>query len=192
MSTYILSFDPGKSSGIAYGKVGVGTPYELIERWQFSGGLSGLLGWMDRYPDVFDYPLCPPADEDDHVIISEKFVPLQGKGFAQTLDSTEPLRCEGALVARYYMPDYPDPRWRRPAEMYLYGGSDLTEKKKRARMFLKDHGILTTGKNVGQPDGDDANSAIWHGISYAARVLKHRPTFEWIADWSREVGNGGS
>ena len=116
-------------------------------------------------------------------VCSEKFVPLGGKGFAQTLASTEPLRREGALIALGVMPDYPDPRWRRPNSMYLYGGKNLAEKKKRSRQFLKDTGNYVTGKDVGCKDSNDAMSATLHGISYTAQVLKHEPTYRLISDW---------
>ena len=190
---YILSFDPGKSSGIALGVVGDDNPYRLVEAWQVEGGVVGLAAWVrDNFV---------PHSETDHAhwdfwelkpglpnprVCSEKFTPLQNKGFAQTLDSTEPLRCEGALIALGVMPDYPDDRWRRPNAMYLYGGSNLAGKKKRGKDFLKSRGMYLTGRDVGRKDANDAISAIWHGVSYAAHILKHEPTFRAISDWTAE------
>lgn len=189
---YILSIDPGLSSGVALGRVPEGKPYELVKAWQASGGLAGVVGWLDDLcaKQNDEWPWTAMVDgrlmylEEEMTIIAEKFTPLQGTGFNLTMKAVEPLRIEGALVALDVMPDYPDPRWRRPQEMYSYGGNSLKEKKALGRKFLKDNGMYVTGKTVGQPDADDARSAIWHGISYAAKVLKSKETFQMIADWS--------
>lgn len=174
MSQYILSFDPGKSTGVALGAVDEDNPYWLIQAWQFEDGPRGLIEWL----------VAHAGEIGDYAVISEKFVPLNGQPFGQTLDSTIPLVCEGVLLATGVMPDYPDPRWRRASTMYLYGGSDRPEKLKRARAYLKDRGMLQTGKMVGCKDANDANSAILHGISYAAQVLHHRKTFDSITEWA--------
>ena len=187
---YILSIDPGKSSGIALGVIGGNKPYDLVKAWQVEGGVVGLSEWL------YDNFVSRSETDHDHWnfweleqggldarVCSEKFTPLQNKGFAQTLDSTEPLRCEGALIALGVMPDYPAHEWRRPQVMYLYGGKTLAEKKKRGKDFLKSRGMYLTGKDVGRKDANDALSATWHGISYAAQILKHAPTFRAISDW---------
>ncbi len=188
---YVLAFDPGKSSGIAliqYNEESV----SLKKAWQVEGGTAGLIdftwkvmdngeGWGAwRVPEMGEKNW--PAYPDD--IISEKFTPLSGGGFNQTLDSVEPLRGEGALIALGLMTDYPDPKWRRPDRQYLYGGANLAEKKRRAHRFLKDSGFYVTGKDVGCKDANDARSAMLHGLSYLAQVVKHKPTYDLISNWT--------
>lgn len=185
--TYILSFDPGKSSGIALGHLSSRSPYRMIRAWQLEGGEKAITEfvrenlWDQEYGFVCYDNIG--LDSRDVVTISEKFTPLQHKGFNLTLDAVEPLVCEGALRAFGVMPRYPNKRWRRPQDMYLYGGNTLVEKKKAGRKFLKDNGMYLTGKSVGCKDAHDAQSAIWHGISYAVKVLQHRPTFDMVSDW---------
>lgn len=182
--TYILSFDPGKSSGIAFGKITDNHPYRLVEAWQVEGGVTRIGQWVRAYHASDDDEWWVGRDglKVDHVI-SEKFTPLQHSNFNLTMDAVEPLRCEGALVTLGVMPDYPNEKWRRPADMYVYGGANLAEKKKRGRQFLKDHGMYRTGKQVGCKDSNDATSATWHGISYAIKGLGHKPTFDMVSDW---------
>lgn len=181
--TYILSFDSGKSSGIALGKVTDNSPYALIEAWQLEGGVSRLTQWVRAYHDSGEDTWWVGRNPLEVTTVAEKFTPLQHSNFNLTMDAVEPLRCEGALVALDVMPDYPSPEWRRPQDMYLYGGNTLVEKKKAGRKFLKDNGMYLTGKSVGCKDAHDAQSAIWHGISYAVKVLQHRPTFDMVSDW---------
>lgn len=193
MDQYILSFDPGKSTGVALGRITDTEPYSLVKAWQFEGGLLSLIRWIhDHYeghrPDVPGlFHLYGDEDEfqdcrsfNTH-IISEKFQPISHENYALTRDSVEPLRCEGALIAMNVMPDFPHASWRQPKEMYLYGGASLADKKKNAYEFLKKNGMHVTGKQFGLKDANDARSAILHGISYAARVLAHRPTFEVVS-----------
>lgn len=193
---YILSFDPGKSSGIAL----IGYNDEsvwLVGAWQPEGGVAGLINWVNKHIEQTPHgkELGPAPDEAppwsvfldlEGETISEKFTPLSGGGFNQTLDSVEPLRGEGALIALGLMPDYPDPRWRRPDRQYLYGGGSLAEKKRRAHRFLKDSGFYVTGKDVGCKDANDARSAMLHGLSYLAQVVKHKPTYDLISNWTEK------
>ena len=189
---HVLSIDPGKSSGLALGSYSDTEPYTLIKCWQIEGGPEGLYNWFNSYD----------GEVDEHVwfwvfkgvwtagdgleVVAEKFTPLQNKGFAQTLDSTTPLVCEGVLMSLGVMPWYPEGNWRRPNEMYRYGGKDKKEKLKLARKFLKDHDMLPTGKTVGQKDANDAVSAILHGIAFLVKQ-KHGPTMKMILDWSNDV-----
>lgn len=177
MTDYILSFDPGKSSGIAFVAFDESAVY-LDDVWQVENGVIGLWDWVET--NVYT------VGASNTTIISEKFTPLSGGGFNQTLDSVEPLRAEGALIALGLMPDYPDPRWRRPDRQYLYGGGSLAEKKRRAHRFLKDSGFYVTGKDVGCKDANDARSAMLHGLSYLAQVVKHKPTYDLISNWTEK------
>lgn len=187
---YVLAFDPGKSSGVALLAYNETEPVRLVKAWQFGNGVQGLLDFVEDVFDPFAFgwvlptPRFPQTGEyirsSSITVISEKFTPLQGKGFAQTLDSTLPLVCEGVLIAYWIMPVYDskEKRWQRPNTMYMYGGSTLAEKKKRAREFLKKHGLYVTGKELGAPDNNDAVSAILHGIAYVVKTLEHRPTWD--------------
>ena len=184
----MLSFDLGKSSGVALLAYNETEPVRLVKAWQFGNGVQGLLDWLENhYPNSgWLLPYSPDSEAErlfwssEVVVVSEKFTPLQGKGFAQTLDSTLPLVCEGVLIAYWIMPVYDskEKRWQRPNTMYMYGGSTLAEKKKRAREFLKKHGLYVTGKELGAPDNNDAVSAILHGIAYVVKTLEHRPTWD--------------
>ncbi len=195
---YILSFDPGKSSGVALIEYNDDSVW-LQGAWQPEGGVSGLIKWYaantESSPFREGWALAPTRDgllelsyflDDAPTVISEKFTPLSGGGFNQTLDSVEPLRGEGALVALGLMPDYPDPKWRRPDRQYLYGGATLAEKKRRAHRFLKDSGFYVTGKDVGCKDANDARSAMLHALSYLAQVVKHKPTYDLISNWTEK------
>lgn len=193
---YILACDPGKSSG--YALIGYSKSKVWLERaFQVEGGIAGFLEWWkDHYVTNLGIPTFAVGDEDEDtwvclhrnecIVISEKFTPLSGGGFNQTLDSVEPLRGEGALIALGLMPDYPDPKWRRPDRQYLYGGANLAEKKRRAHRFLKDSGFYVTGKDVGCKDANDARSAMLHGLSYLAQVVKHKPTYDLISNWTEK------
>lgn len=184
---YILSFDTGLSSGIALGKYSETEPYSLVKAYQFTEGVAGLCNWLSDHfeghrQDVPGHFWINDGEGGWHgsfvtTIISEKFTPINHANYALTTASVEPLRCEGALVALGVMPDIPHKTWRRPSEMYIFGGDTLPEKKKRAYAWLKANGMYVTGKTVGQPNADDARSAIMHGISYLVKVEKHEPTW---------------
>lgn len=197
---YVLSFDPGVSSGIALGRFSETTPYELVEGRQFRGGAGALARWlngniMDPYTpgrvtfwNLWDYSDDLQYDSGEVVIVSEKFTPLQGKGFSLTMDAVEPLRGEGVLIALDVMPDYsPDEKtWQRPNQMYFCGGSTLAEKKKRSRAFLKDTGNYRFPKQLGEPDSNDCMSATLHGIAYVMKTLRHEATFTMVTEWTEE------
>lgn len=164
-------YDPGRSSGFARLWFTDTTVAVLDSRRQIEGGAAALSDFIQTQK--------PKAD----ITVSEKYVPLPGKGFHHTLDSVEPLRGEGVLIALGLMPDYPDPKWRRADRMYLHGGKSLAEKRKRSHRYLKESGYYVTGADVGCKDANDVRSAILHGLSYLAQVLNHRPTFDSISSW---------
>lgn len=188
---HVLSIDPGKSSGLALGSYSDTQPYTLVKCWQVSGGPEGLHDWLERHrfdDDVagglsFARSLGNWYAGIEMEVCYEKFTPLQNKGFAQTLDSTTPLVCEGVLMSLGIVPWYPGGNPQRPNEMYRYGGKDKKEKLKLARKFLKDHDMLPTGKTVGQKDAHDSISAILHGIAFLVKQ-KHGPTMKMILEWS--------
>ena len=179
--TYLLSIDPGVSSGVVLGQYTKTEPYTPIKSWQLSGGLTGATKFLDTHYSGLTWgwvvkgrPYYPVT------VICEKFVPLNNKGFGHTLKSVEPLRIEGALIALGIMPEYLPEHydvWPRPASMYFMGGANKREKLQRSRAWLKEHGLLLTGKDVGQADADDAISATLHAFAYLLHQ-RHRPTMK--------------
>lgn len=203
MTEYLLSIDPGKSTGVAllaYNDDAVG----LERAWQFGGGAPGLIGFLSRHTMRFrgedtiyfswgegwtekGFEAPSSATTMDRVtVLAEKFTARNTHGFSYTTDSLEPLRCEGVLLALGLMPDYTpaEKRWRDPGLQYLVGGKDRATKKKRQHRFLKDSGFYRTGKDLGSPDADDYRSACAHGIAYLARELKNKAAFKLITDWT--------
>lgn len=189
---YILSIDPGLSSGvalIAYSEERVW----LEGAWQFGGGVKGLIRFVNSNPlpvrmlSSGVYSMGGAFKWNSHAltVITEKFTARNTQGFSYRTDALEPLRCEGALIALGLMPDYTvsEKRWRDPGVQYLVGGGGKADKKKRQHKFLKDSGFYRTGKDLGTPDADDFRSAAAHGLAYLAKELKHKPTFELMTEW---------
>lgn len=194
--SYLLSIDCGLSSGIFLGRYSDTEPLTRVAVWQFGGvndevrGVVALLSWCDTHFDEDDaeFAHLPPGRMrtqnipfGDLTIIAEKFTPLQNAGHSLTLDAVEPLRCEGALIAEGLMPaEFPHERWQRPDRMYFSGGTNLAAKKKASRAWLKSHGLLPTGKTVGQKDAHDAVSATLHAFAYMRKMngTGHAPTLE--------------
>lgn len=175
MTEYLLSIDPGKSTGIA--RLAYDDTSVVFEGgWQFSGGARELIHWCDNLTLV----------KGGYRVIAEKFTARNTQGFSYTTDSLEPLRCEGVLLALGLMPDYTvaEKSWRDPGLQYLVGGKEKADKKKRQHKFLKDSGFYLTGKDLGSPDADDYRSAAAHGIAYLARELKNKAAFKLITDWT--------
>ena len=171
---YLLAFDPGKSSGIVLGAYSDSEPYIVVNKWQPQNGVQGLLDWADG-EGIMNYHV-----REDVTCISEKFIPRPGGGFGQSLDSTLPLVGEGVLIALGYMDPYDpkDKRWSVPQNQYRFGGKDKAEKRKRARAFLKKHGLYTQPKEVEGADSEDVMSATLHSLYYMTAVLKHKPTWD--------------
>lgn len=194
MTEYVLSIDPGVSTGIALLSVEEDSPAELVQGWQFTGGVYALCGWLDStYRDgettglSWDFGVLQLTEWARNLTpIVEKFTARNTRGFSYTTASLEPLRGEGALIALGLMPDYTvaEKRWRDPSLQYFSGGSGKADRKKRQHAFLKANGFYRTGRDFGTADADDYRSAVAHGINYIARELKHKPTFDMIA------GNG--
>lgn len=201
MTEYVLSIDPGVSTGIALLSFEEDSPAELVQGWQFTGGVAGLLNWFGQYTEdspFFTGWTLPEIGEvgfyydEAPTVVAEKFTARNTKGFSYTTASLEPLRGEGALIALGLMPDYAlvEKRWRDPNYQYLVGGKDKADKKKRMHAFLNDVGMRRTNKDF--PDSptkdgaDDFRSACAHGIVYIARELKHKPTFDMISSWGEE------
>lgn len=51
MTEYVLSIDPGVSTGIALLSFEEGSPAELVQGWQFTGGVAGICDWLNAHWD---------------------------------------------------------------------------------------------------------------------------------------------
>ena len=174
MTEYVLSIDPGVSTGIALIGYTPDAPPALEGAWQFGGGVAGLIDWYHDH------------QTEGCTVIAEKFTARNTRGFSYTTASLEPLRGEGALIALGLMPDYAvaEKLWRDPSLQYFSGGSGKAERKKKQHAFLKANGFYKTGKDFGTPDADDYRSSVAHALSYIARELKHKPTWDMISSWT--------
>lgn len=199
MTEYLLSIDPGKSSGLALLAYDDDSAPVLEAAWQFGGGLAGVRSWLGKSVTPLRLSGTPfhgmagvPRFTAGGITICEKFSPRPSNvtGFQQSLDTVEPLRVEGMLVDREIMPDYAPKvkTWRSPSQQYLVGGKDKADKKRRMHKFLKDNGYYRTGKDFGMADADDARSAIAHGINYLIREVKHGPSYQLVVDWLEKEG----
>lgn len=196
MTEYVLSIDPGVSTGIALLSFEEDRPAELELGWQFSGGVASLIRWVNSHPlplrfagsGIYTMLGGVRYDSPKLKIVTEKFTARNTRGFSYTTASLEPLRGEGALIALGLMPDYTlaEKRWRDPGLQYFAGGSGKAERKKRQHAFLKANGFYRTGKDFGTADADDYRSATAHGINYIARELKSKATFDMISRWGEE------
>lgn len=167
--TTLISFDPGKSTGVVVGIYSDTMPWTLTEFWQIEGGLGGFLNWHSQSHGW-------PHDK----AISERFVPLAGQGFSHTADSIEPLRVEGALAAFNYLPADPAADgWQRAGSQYWLPGKNATEKRRKQKAWVKENHpeLYKTGKNVGCKDAEDYWSALFHTFAYLRRI-KHEPTLK--------------
>jgi hypothetical protein len=162
-----ISIDPGMSSGLCEFEWGETSPFQIVRSWQFSGGAPMLARVLNNAVaiDLHAYD----------AIVVEKFTPRANSGFALTRKSAEPLRGEGVLYGLGVTDE--DIHWREPSQQYFMGGTNLTERKKRSRDFLKKHNIYPSGAAMGQSDADDAISAELHAIGWL-RSIRHMPTLE--------------
>lgn len=173
--TYLLSIDPGTSSGFALGYFSDDEPYRLVQAFQVTGGAVGLRDFLLSIALYSSTEHRPSYDVEPRVTICEKFTARQ----PLTRKMEEALKAEGWLEAERRMPRHADKPslWGDPAAQYFAGGKDKAEKKKRQHAWLKEHDLYVTGSMVGQPNADDARSAIAHAIAYLRRI-DHRPTLE--------------
>lgn len=183
MTNYLLSIDPGVSTGIVLASYTDTTPVAVEQVWQVPGGLTGFKRWMSKYYNGPTYGWGVGSRVYYPVrLIAERFVPLSGGGFSHTSDTVEPLRIEGALRAWGIMPDsYDDERWQRPQAMVLASGATRAERKKNSDNVLRHMGLWHTGKQVGMKDANDVNSACKHLVAYLKKT-GHQPTIDAIEE----------
>lgn len=172
-----LSIDPGVSNGACLFQYDDEKPFERIAPIQFSGGAGGLADWMENYDMRIETDEVWLEDKKISALIVEKFTPRNDDSFNLTLDSVEPLRCEGVLIGKGFERFI---RWTQPSQQYFMGSPDLEleEKKKAAVNFLKLHKLHLTGSMVGERNADDAISAQLHAIAWLRRK-RHKPTMKY-------------
>lgn len=166
---YLLSVDPGKSTGIALGLYGEHVPYTRIKFWQVEGGTEGFCDWYLDHDggmvDVVDH-LVTLFGEDGggekrrvrFQKVVEKFILNPGNTF--TADLT-PVEIQGALMAFGEAPV-----WHNRTDKVLVKDS-----------VLKENDLWVTGAMVECKDGRDVNDATIHALAHMIK-LRHKPTLE--------------
>jgi|GEM_PF-1303752 len=189
MIHYGLTIDPGVSNGAVLFRWSDEMPMEIIAKYQFTGGAEGLAAFMYRQGLRVETKSKPDVGIERYVtfgtlrisaLVVEKFTPRPNASFGLTLKTVEPLVGEGVLIGAGFKPFI---IWREPKQQYFMGDSrlPLPQKKKLAKGFLKEVGMYLTGKDVGQPNADDAISATLHAVSFM-RSMKHKPTLAALFD----------
>ena len=165
MTRYILSFDPGKESGVALGYYSDTEPFRLLERWQVSGGLEGLLAWLDEFEPRY---LHHGVDQ----IVVEKFMAMRNDFVA----SIEGVPAEGAIALWARQRGIPVTWQTRTDKARLIPypkEANTVARRQRVRFnFLKEFGLYAPGTR-----NDDSNDATTHILIWL-KVRKHRPTLE--------------
>lgn len=178
--TYLLTIDPGMSTGIVLGQFTEATPYERIGRWQIEGGLEQLAWWvMYHFDDDLGWWSFSKENAGFHVtdvvVVCEKFVPLPAPRTFKTQE-LEPIRIEGALQMALETVV-----WQRAGAMVLAGGDTPAKRKRASDDVLRRLGLWSTGSQIGMKDANDVNSAQKHAIAYL-RSIKHEPTMRFLAE----------
>jgi len=152
---HILSVDPGKATGIAYGYFDAKKPFELLDVAVVQGGARGLHEWIKscNYYNLIDR------------VVSEIFIPDGSAGGRETVSP----QCEGVLIAHF-----DEIVWQKRADK-TWGGMGAKNVDQR----IKDLGLWVEGRDVNWTDGRDANDAIIHALQYL-RTQRHMPTLRLI------------
>jgi len=167
----ITVIDPGVETGEIYAEYWDDSPLRIIERRQYLG-----------------HPNYVEIKARGGLVVCERFVPLNNDGFSHTAATIEPVRIESALMQHGLMPeDYTDKRWQRAGCQLIVGKRGYPTRKQANDAFLREHGLWSTGKTVGRPDANDANSAMKHLIYYMKNTLVHHPTIDLF--WPRTRQN---
>lgn len=145
----IMSIDPGKSTGVAFGTYSDTQPYELVDVFQIPGGIVGFNEWLhnNHFTNL----------DEDYTVVSEKFVLRSSNAFVADV---EPVRIEGLMYAYW-------------GDRVIY--QQRSDKTLVDDRILKEHGLWQTGSQHGWADGRDANDAIIHAIAYLKKQ-HHKPT----------------
>lgn len=160
MMTYLLSADPGKNSGVAFGYYDATTPYGLLKRWQIHNGLPGFVDWWrNERPDY---------DE----LVVEEFILSGANDFTADL---APVEIEGALYTLLSYDEYEDVIFQPRQDKGLLCGyppdAKSPDQRQRVRFdFLDKFGLYVPGE-----ENIDSNDAITHAL-VSLRKRKHMPT----------------
>jgi hypothetical protein len=167
--SYVLTIDPGKSTGIVLGVYGEKVPYTRIQYWQVEDGTQGFCEWYEEHDggmvDVIDHLVTLFGENGGGLKrkvsfqkVVEKFILNPGNNF--TADLT-PVQIEGALIA--YGEEV---KWH-----------SRTDKALVKDEVLKRNDLWLTGTMVECADARDANDATIHALAHMLK-LRHRPTLE--------------
>ena len=212
MTAYILSLDPGLSSGLALLSYKDDTSPTLVKAWQFSGGAEALHEWTEEYMhlDTWDHYNDEPARRGLSVMKLRvlAFLEESYELYDPDLDDyvTDPANLT-VIAEKFnarntgnfsYTTASLEPlrcegvlvgtglgefvKYVQPPQQYIAGGGGKADKKKRQHRLLKDLGFYVTGKDLDAPDADDARSAIAHALGYLARS-GHKPSYDMISNW---------
>jgi hypothetical protein len=165
---YIFAVDPGKATGVAFGRITDVEAVEVIYAGIIPGGTSGFIEWLNLTDDGYYvarhdcekyYPEEYNKMDYQVNIVSEVF---QAK-MNPFVPDLEPVRIEGVLIDRFGK----QLNWQKPLDKSLVGDE-----------FLKLHDLWLTGAGVGHTDGRDANDALLHMFAYLMK-RKHLPTLSY-------------
>ena len=148
--TTILSIDPGKMTGLAWGRFSDTDPYEVNEYTAVEfDDLSDMI-WNGKHPW---------AD----ILVIERFVPQSGTDYTLKEDDLAGVEVIG-MLKHGLVHDF--------NEVYYQLRS---EKWNVPDQLLKDHGLWADGKDVNWTDGRDVNDAIIHAL-VLLKKKEHLPT----------------
>lgn len=157
---YILSVDPGKTTGWAYGHYSDKHPYTLEGFGVTHNGIDGFVDWWVRDSAKFQA----------NNFVVEEFRLRGSNNFTADLSGKEIIGWfKGhfkVLVKLYKMDELPPDAlvFQMPTDKALVPDS-----------LLKSHGFWKTGSEVEHEDGRDVNDAIIHGLAYLFKK-RHEPT----------------
>ena len=160
---YIFAIDPGKATGVAFGRITDLEAVEIIYAGIIPGGVQGFIDWLDLTDDGYYIARedCQKHYPEEYAkmnyqvnIVSEVFQSRMNR-FVPDL---EPVRIEGVIIDRFGK----QVSWQNPLDKTLVGDD-----------FLKKHDLWLTGNMVDHTDGRDANDALLHMFAY---LMKRRHT----------------
>ena len=165
---YLMTIDPGKSTGIVLGYYDAITPYRLLERWNVLGGLEGFLYWWEEHiisgETVFDE------------LVVESFCLDPDNEFSADLT---PVHIEGALMTIMRDSDIPiiwQPRTDKAALKPYPPDCKTTTQRQRFRFdFLDQYGMFAKGEA-----STDSNDAVTHSLVHMKKI-GHAPSL--LAFW---------
>lgn len=144
--TYLITIDPGASTGVAIGWFDDHVPYAIESVYQIEGGCPGFVHWWKANRNI---PLSA-------IIVVEKFILSSGNCFVADLS--------GVQVEGFLMSVSDEIVWQYRSQKATV--SDQT---------LKDAGLWVSSFEVDCEDSRDINDALLHALIYL-RSINHRPS----------------